>query len=76
MAHAQDHGALRQADLRGVVIEREKSNSGLRAQTNRGRTYVNLGAGILVRPEIVAGHHGTIGYGSDPIIFASWTKRN
>ena len=74
MTHAQNQRSLRQPDLRGVVVEREKSDSGLCAQANRRRADVNFGARILVRPQIVAGNHGTVGNGRDPVVFAGRPK--
>ena len=74
MTYVQNERSLRQADLRGVIIEGEKGDSGLRAQANGRGTNVDFGAGIFVRPQVVARHHGPIGNRGNPIIFARGSK--
>src|SRR5579864_8043656 len=74
VTHAHDQRTLRQADLRGAVVEGEKSDSGLGAQTDCRRTDVNFRAGIFVGPQIIASHHGAVRHAGDPVVFASRAK--
>src|SRR5215469_78426 len=75
MTHSHDQRSLRESNLRRVVIQGEKSNTGLRSQPDRRRTDVHFGTRILVRPQIVAAHHGTIRHPGDPVVFAGRPKR-
>ena len=76
MPHSQDYRSLCQANLCGVVIEREESDSGLRAQADRGGTNVHFGARIFVSPQIVARNHGAVGHARYPVVFAGRPKRD
>ena len=75
-AHGEADGARSKLNLYGVVIEIEKRESRIWGKANHSRSKLNFGAGILVGPKFVAGGHGTVGNGSDPVIFARGLEGN
>ena len=66
IAHTQFHRALRQPQLRGVVVEFEEIKAGLLAQAHGGRSDMQLGARALASPEAVAGGQWPVQHGGRP----------
>jgi hypothetical protein len=60
--------------LRHAVVEVEKLDGGLSAETNRGGTDVDLGTGILIGPEVIASCHRVVEGGLRPILDATGTE--
>ena len=68
--------SLHQPNLRGLVTDLEQRDPSLRSQTERGRSNVQLRAGVFIRPKIVARHERTIELGSDPVVLTARLKRH
>ncbi len=74
--HTKVDRTRRKFDLRGMVIQVQEGDAGVLAQANHGRSELHFGARALVGPEPVAGRHGAIGNGLDPIVLAGWLEGN
>ncbi len=76
MADAEDERALGQAQLGGPVVKLEKGDAGFRIHAHGSGADLELGAGILVRPEIVPVAERTILDRGYPVALAAGLKRN
>jgi hypothetical protein len=69
-AHAQVQRTFSQLDLRGLIVEIEEIEAGLRIQAQRRRTDFELGARIVVGPQFVAGNQRTVDLRLDPVVLS------
>ena len=74
--HANVDRARRKLDLNRVIIQIQKREAGIGIQTNHCRPQLQLGARILIRPELVARRQWTIRHRSHPIRLARGLERN
>src|ERR1700686_546538 len=75
-AHAEIDGAFGQAHLRDVFVEVEERQPGHAADMNARLTSLQFGAGIFVRPNLVANGGGAIPGRGAPVARPSGLKRN
>ena len=69
-AHAQLQRALRQLDLRGVIVKIQDARGGAAAQPDRGGPRMQFGTAARVHPEPVTGGHGPVQSDGRPIVGA------
>src|SRR5206468_7666961 len=54
----------------------KESQAGSGAKTDRGGSDLNLGAGVLIHPKIVAYGQRAVAHGIEPVAFATGLKRD
>ncbi len=75
-ANAEVQGALGDAHLRDVFVQIEKGKGGHAAKMQRRLPRLQLGAGILVGPKLVADSDGAILRRGGPVLRAGGLKRD
>ena len=74
MTHAHQNRAFRQANLRDVIAQIEKGESGAVEQSDSRRIQLQFDAPILVGPQFIARGDRPIYSCIDPIISACWLE--
>src|SRR5208283_4803643 len=72
--HADVDGALSNANLNGLVIQIEEGEAGCPGKAEGSGIDVQLGASVVVGPELVTGGDGAIRDGGNPVIGAGRTE--
>ena len=75
-AHANINGSFGDADLRDVVREVQEGKAGAARQADRRRTDVQLCAGPVVSPKLVAGRDRPVHDSVDPVVGARGIEGN
>src|ERR1700722_4214133 len=65
-----------QLDLNGIVVQAEEGKSCHRRQANDGGSELDFYPRVAVSPEFIAGRHGTVGHGTNPIFFSRRLEGN
>ena len=73
-AHADVHRALRELQLRDVVVEVEHDDARAGVEAQNGAADLELGARTGIHPKTVADGQRPIDRRLDPVIFAGWRK--
>jgi hypothetical protein len=73
---ADAKSAFGELDLGDLVVEIEEGEAGGSADAEAGGADVKLSASAVVGPEFVAGGHGAIDDGGDPVVGAGGVEGN
>jgi hypothetical protein len=74
--HSHAQAACAELNLDRAIVEIEKRKTGVGREVESGRSQLYFGAGIAIRPNFIAGGHGSVRNRIHPLILSGGLERN